>query len=89
MAENYKIVGDEIRFNVKDITKGELKTIKKLAEGLGYKLVPFTQAEETHKLIKDQSKTNVARRIPHPASQIIKRRGRGRHDREFLTINEL
>ena len=46
MAENYKIVGDEIRFNVKDITKGELKTIKKLAEGLGYKLVPFTPEKE-------------------------------------------
>lgn len=41
MAEHYKIVGDEIRFNVKDITKGELKTVKKLAEGLGYKLVPI------------------------------------------------
>ena len=41
MTQNYKIVGEEIRFDVNKITKGELKTIKKLAEGLGYKLVPI------------------------------------------------
>ena len=41
MEQNYKIVGEEIRFDVNKITKGELKTIKKLAEGLGYKLVPI------------------------------------------------
>lgn len=43
---NYEIVGGIIKFDVDKITKKEMKQIKKLADGLGYKLQPIVEPKE-------------------------------------------
>lgn len=43
---HYQIVGNAIKFDVDKITKTEMKQIKKLADGLGYKLQPLVKPKE-------------------------------------------
>ena len=43
---NYKIVNGEILFNPAKITVKEMKQMKKLAEGLGYSIIPVAEEKK-------------------------------------------